>query len=401
MDVTMDRHAIAVLQPVIICARSVLADMEFDDVPVALRKIARSSARTLPPPFAKSVIKELTTNESFRADVLEQYEAGTRIDEDLVTFLNDPDVGFARIETRADASRDVGQEAALASARARTSELDDQLAESKRRFSDFRAQHEKEIVDAKSSVSESQRRAEARIQALNRRVTKDRAEVQTLTEQIQVLTDELAEVKGRLSGTAERLRRRDASPSPASRIRTDETTSDPIELARWLDDVEHRVRPFREISPTAGGEHLREPLTIGSGISPDSGEALQSLIVQDPLRIILDGYNIGGEIDDSNFSTRPARDDVIRRAEILSRATEAEVVIVFDGQDHNGRSGFRSAEGVSVRFSKGEKADDVIADLVAQDSDRVVVVTNDRDLRGRCAVGGCVQIWSTAFLDWL
>jgi len=58
---TMDRHAIAVLQPVIICARSVLADMEFDDVPVALRKIATSSARTLPPPFAKSVIRELTT----------------------------------------------------------------------------------------------------------------------------------------------------------------------------------------------------------------------------------------------------------------------------------------------------------------------------------------------------
>jgi len=208
-------------------------------------------------------------------------------------------------------------------------------------------------------------------------------------------------VKIRLAGATERVRRRGESPSPSSRVRTDETTSDPLELARWLDDIEHRVRPFREASPVAGQRREHEPLTIGSGTAPDSGAALQSLIEQRPRRFILDGYNIGGEIDKSNFSTRPARDDVVRKAEILARATDAQIVVVFDGPDDHGRSGFRSAEGVSVRFSKGEKADDVIAGLVAADSYRAVVVTNDRELRGRCAVDGCVQIWSTAFLDWL
>ena len=398
---TVDRQAIEVLQPVITCARGVLADMESDDVPLALRKVARSSARKLPPPFAKSLLKEMTSNESFRSDVLKRYEGGDRVDDDLLAYLTDPAVGIGAIEVRANASRDAGQDAALESARERMADLDDQLAESKRRFSELRAQHDSEIAKARSSVSEGQRRAEARIQSLNRTVAEARAEEQDLTEQIRVLMEELDAVKSRLAGATDRLRRREATALPASRSRIDETTSDPLELARWLDDVEHRIRPFREANPVGHESRVPGLLTIGPGISPDSAGALQTLIAQNPRRFLLDGYNIGGEIDAANFSTRPGRDDVVLKVGVLARATDAEVVVVFDGPDDEGRSGFRSPDGVTVRFSKGRKADDVIADLVAANPDRVVVVTNDRDLRRRCAVDGCVQIWSTAFLGWL
>jgi len=398
---TVDRQAIEVLEPVITCARGVLSDMESDDVPIALRKVTRSSARTLPPPLAKSLIRELTASESFRGDVLERYEGGDRVDDDLLAYLTDPVVGLRAIEARADASKDADHDAALESARERIAALDDQLAESKRRLSGLRAQHDSEMAKARSSVSEGQRRAEARIQSLNRTVAEARAKEQDLTGQIRVLTEELDAVKSRLTGATERLRRREASASAGPRTRTDETTSDPLEFARWLDDVERRIRPFRETRPIGHEWRVPGPLVIGPGISPDSPGALQTLIAQNPRRFLLDGYNIGGEIDAANFSTRPGRDEVVRKVGVLARATNAEVVVVFDGPDDEGRSGFRSPDGVTVRFSKGQQADDVIADLVAADPDRVVVITNDRELRRRCAVDGCVQIWSTAFLGWL
>jgi predicted RNA-binding protein with PIN domain len=122
---------------------------------------------------------------------------------------------------------------------------------------------------------------------------------------------------------------------------------------------------------------------------------------QRPDRFILDGYNIAGEIHNAEFSTRSARDDVVHRAGRLARCTEAEVLVVFDGQDDQASSGFRTSEGVIVRFSRGEKADDVIVALVAGDAMRTVVVTNDRELRDRCTATDCVPIWSTAFVEWL
>jgi len=76
------------------------------------------------------------------------------------------------------------------------------------------------------------------------------------------------------------------------------------------------------------------------------------------------------------------------------------VIVVFDGPDEDGRDGFRSSEGVSVRFSRGEEADDTIVDLVHTDPYRTVVVTNDRELRDRCSIDGCVPVWASAFVAW-
>ncbi len=398
---TMDKHAMSLLQPVIVCARSVLADMEVDDIPAALRRVARSSARTLPPPFSRSLLRELASNDSFRGDVTKRYEEGETIDEDMLAFLRDPEAGMARIEELVDISRDIEHDVDLATARDQIAALNDQLAESKRRFSALGSQHEKDLAEARSSVADGHLRAQARIRELDRMIGADRSEMDGMVEQICTLTEELAEMDGRLVASAERVRKRDGPMSRVSPRRADETPSDPLELARWLDKVERRVRSFRDTHPVGVAGSAREPMTISRGIAPDSREALESLIAQGPARFILDGYNIGGEIDASNFSTRSARDEVIDRAGRLARGTDAEVLVVFDGPDDDERSGFMSSEGVSVRFSRGVKADDVIAGLVEADPDRVVVITNDRDLRGRCAADGCVPIWSTAFLNWL
>ena len=59
----VNKHTLAVLDPIVEAAREVLADMERDDIPAGLRKVARSSARTLPPPFARSVVRELARSD--------------------------------------------------------------------------------------------------------------------------------------------------------------------------------------------------------------------------------------------------------------------------------------------------------------------------------------------------
>ena len=164
--------------------------------------------------------------------------------------------------------------------------------------------------------------------------------------------------------------------------------------------VERTARPFRTKDLSIGSPEVLDPLRVPAGISPESSSTLTSLIEQFPVRFIIDGYNVAGEIHGERFATREARDDVVSRAGRLARSSDAEVVVVFDGPDEDGRKSFRSSPGVSVRFSRGEQADDTIVDLVHAEPLRNVVVTNDRELRDRCTIEGCVPVWATAFVEW-
>ena len=399
---TIDRSALEILLPLIESAREELADMEADDIAQGVRKAARSSARTLPPPLARSVVNELMHSDSFRSGVAERYFALSDPDEDLTLFLDRPVEAMERITERANAlvEDDVRSDLDAASKRIRT--LESQLAEAKRRNAALLARHVLDLDAARSSVSVAQVRAEDRIQKMAAAISVEQSEVSALKHDLVVLADELASAEERLASVVQKNRRRSEGGGHAGQQpRTDSTPSDPLELAIWLDGVERNVRPFRERGTLTGGRAIAEPLCIDPGVAPDSASALASLLDQHPARFLLDGYNIGGEIHADGFATRSARDDVIHRAGRLARDTEADVLVVFDGPDDEGRSGFRSAAGVIVRFSRGVKADDVIAGLVAADPERTVVITNDRDLRDRCSVDGCIPIWSTAFLEWL
>jgi rRNA-processing protein FCF1 len=75
------------------------------------------------------------------------------------------------------------------------------------------------------------------------------------------------------------------------------------------------------------------------------------------------------------------------------------VVVVFDGDDIDGRSS-RAARTVRVEFSAShEEADDAIVRMVRRDASSrpYVVVTSDRDLGDRCRRLGADVLDSTAF----
>jgi len=400
--VTWDKPILDMLRPVIESTRRELADMEAEDIPAGLRKVAKSSARRLPPPFARSVVQELIDNEPLRDATRVGLESRESIDADLVAFLDDPVVGLERIAARVDRESELAAGNDLESAKQQIAILTDQLDEAKRRLAAARSEHTTELAVVRKSFSVGQRRIKTRNVELREIVEVQRSEIRSLTKRVAGLHDEVSEMETRLEAATARVRRRsEANISNGRALKADATPADPLEFARWLDVVERNVRPFRARS---GAEHVpaeSHPLHVPPGVAPDSGPALASLIEQSPTMIVIDGYNVAGAIHGDRFSTKVARDDVVARAGRLARSTTAQILVVFDGPDANGRAGFRSTAGVSVRFSRGDEADDVIAELVRAELGRTIVITNDRELRDRCTIEGCVPVWATAFVEWV
>ena len=143
------------------------------------------------------------------------------------------------------------------------------------------------------------------------------------------------------------------------------------------------------------------PIAVPHGLSPSDATVVDAVVRQVPDRVIIDGYNVSGLVHPEQFSTRAARDDVINRAAKLVRETEAEIIVVFDAQHSTeGTSTFTSAAGVEVVFEGDTSADDTIAVMVHAESDRCIVITNDREIHNRVRRDGCVSIFSTAFVSW-
>ncbi|MEN8040342.1 MAG: NYN domain-containing protein [Actinomycetota bacterium] len=396
-----EKDTLGLLQPVIESARKELSDMEFDDIPIALRRVEKSSARRLPPPLARTVVDELVGNDRFRASVHERYTDTSDVDEDLDAFLVDPEDGLVRLEGRVKASRTARGEGELRSANARIDRLTSQLAEAKRRFEAQRKSHASELADARDASVKDSARLRRRGKELGNEIAALKSQVSDLEEVVVELRQQIADAETAMAKSNERARKRAVESSNAARKPVlDGMSSNPLEFAQWLDTIERNARPYRQKEMLAVDESVRPLLQVPAGVAPDSGTAMGALIDQRPRSVILDGYNIAGHLHGEEFATRDARDDVIERAGRLARRTSAEIIVVFDGPDDEERREFRSADGISVRFSRGEKADDLIAGMVRDDPDRIVVISSDRELRERCTIPGCVPVWSSAFLDW-
>lgn len=399
----MSAAEVRVLSKVVDVARTELRDMDDDDVPSKLRMVAKSSARVLPAPFAQSILKEIRNNDEFRTAVHGRWNDVGADDPVGLAFLKDPagsDALVARTnQERADTelvkkTKDDAQ---------RIVALERQLREAKRRLKDERTDHEA-IISGLASRDEERRESLVR-SAETASGARDDAETH-----IDELEDVVASLRAQLADADERLRRgtdREKRKSAASIApRTDERPllpTDPVALAVWLDTVERIQRPYRLADRGESGSGLVEPLEVPDGISPDDRNAVLALIEQRPEMIVIDGYNVAGLLSTGPVASASNRVTVISRADRLAAVSGSNVIVVFDAQGagaHDTRSHFVSSGGVDVRFSTTESADDHIVDIILSGPKRSVVVTNDRELRERCLIDGCVPVWATAFVDW-
>lgn len=398
---TLDRDVVKYLRPVVACARDELSDMESDQVPSSLRRISKSSERSLPLPFSRSVVQRLIDDATFRDAVGERFASDGSADPTLTLFLSDPQRGIDAITAAVEVAEGERAAATLDASIARVKALVRELSEARTRARDAQRRHLEEVESVRSSASKGHSRAVTRSAELRSVVSDRDSEIAELVRTVGDLRDDLKNAHERLDHLTHRIRKRAGSiETVGSRSGAAATPSDPIGYARWLDDLERAARPFRSRADSVASGEPSDSLVVPAGVPAESSDMISSLIAQSPRRFIIDGYNIAGEIYGEGFSTRIARDDVVSRAGRLARQSGAEILVVFDGSDNGEGDGFRTASGVSVVFSRGETADDVIAEAVHASPERTVMVTNDRELTDRCTIEGCVPVTATAFVGW-
>jgi hypothetical protein len=404
------------LSGVVEVARRELADREPDEIPAKLKRVALSSARSLPPPFADSLIGELVSNEPFRLAVHKRWDTEGLDDPVGSVFLTNPDEAKDMLDALGEEAADVRQGASLAALQHHVKELERTLAEAKARTD----KSDKAVREGMRDAKQADKRARKSLADGAASARRDRdsamAEVTAATAKIVALETALEESQRTIERLRERLRRRpgahnaDRAVDPGAHLGADRSADrpgdrsdapqDPLLLAVWLDTIERRLRPYRASSLSPERVHQASELHLPNGIAPDTAEAIDALIVQHPTRFIIDGYNVSGAVDPSSFSTRAGREAALAMAGRLVRSTDAPVVVVFDAPGIDGREEYASDFGAQVRFSREGSADDAIVRDVAENPVGTVVVTNDREVRERVTAVGALALWSDALLAW-
>lgn len=379
-------------------ARTVLDDLDPDEVPARLRTVAKSSARRLPPPFEKSLLDAIARDQAFRSAVAAAWADGETSDEFVEAFLENPDgVGTMLEEVRAHSDRRRVEDD-LANAEAKIAALEGELAEAKTRLADERRVASQEQRSVRAEVKRSRDGIEralrkARSEADEARDRADRAE-----ERADQLQSQLDEQRIRMERAARRASRRQDGAGGATRP-APMPTADPAKIAVWIDTAERVLRPYRRrAAGTSSGSAANMP-ALPAGMAPDRPESVAALGDLALDRTILDGYNVASAMGIPEFGSHHGRTEAIRIAHMVARLVSGDVVVVFDAAGVEGRTSFTTDLGIEVRFSHDRTADDVIVSLV-ETGLRTAVITNDRELRERASAQGAVTLWSDAVTEW-
>jgi hypothetical protein len=389
----------ASLRSVIDVARRELRDRDPDDVPAKLRKVAASSARTLPPPLEKALVDFMIADDAFRSAVAERWVAAEMDDPIGTLFLDQPDRAREAASAAASADAERSRDAAAREEARRIEVLEAKLDEARTRISELRKEHAAELGDQRAADRSARRQlidraldAERMLEASERRRSALVAERDDLLAGIEVLEQRLRDAQRRASAGREQGR--------ASAARSSFVPADPVDMARHLDRIERLARPYRHAD--GGSEPYRRTpeLALPAGLAPDIPEAMDAVADLAVDLVIVDGYNVAGLLLDEGFHRRAGRERVASIANEIWRRTGARVLVVYDAVGVEGRSAVHSDLGVDVVFSQGRSADDEIVATVAELDARIVVITNDRELRERCAPHGALTVWSDSLLAW-
>lgn len=209
--------------------------------------------------------------------------------------------------------------------------------------------------DRSAAVERARRRTDAQQRDRDRELTDARRELEQARTEVGRLRTEVERLRGALA-----------------------TRSAPSAAARIAEEQDHR---------RDDGRHGR-PSVLPAGTTAGTRAATEWLLAPGT-RVLVDGYNV----------TRTHRDDLDLEGQrrwlvdglaTLTTRTRVQVLVVFDAA-LGAPSRLRARPDVSVRFTEpGLSADDeLVFELAALSEDEpVVVVTDDRELRGRLAPHG-------------
>jgi predicted RNA-binding protein with PIN domain len=393
---------LSMLANVIMAARSELMDRDPEDVPKKLSRAVAATGKRIPPPHQRAILAHIEADEGFR-DAVRGVFVESDIDDPLgLEYLTDPVATLSKVELAVAIGHTEELQTALNAETAETAKVRDKLAVSRERYELAKSEASKKLSErtdadkrARSGLENTARDAQERAEVATLAAQASQRDLEARETEIEVLEDKIVRLN-------EKLAKRGSSLSQRPEGQRSSVLGDPSEIARDLDGLERRLRTYREAHVDDKVQRAElPPIAVPKGVSPSDAAVIDAMIRQRPDRVIIDGYNVSGLIAPNRFATRAARDDVVHRAAKLVRETDAAIVVVFDAhQSTEGTSTLTSAEGVEVVFEGDTIADDTIAAMVHADSDRCIVITNDREIHNRVRRSGCVSIFSTAFVSW-
>ncbi len=394
------KEMLAALEPVIGATRSYLADLEADEIPASLRKVAQSSARSLPPPLGRRVIEILDADDVLRAAVLEE---GGELPDAARAFLEREPGWWEPIAVAfgEEASSEAVQRVERLERRIR--QLESFVAKAKERAAEARAATTKARADAKLEVDAARSRLKDLSAADRAKDAADAANVVRLEQQVAELDSAVAEMNTLVDAQRERLRRLRRKRSTPSDRGSGSLPTDPLAMARALDHqmgIASRA-VAAERRATEGVPSRPQEFALPAGVSPDSPAALRWLQSAPAATVIVDGYNVLFRSTGAGAASGAARsrlETALRRFHVQS-ANHHSVIVVYDSTLSGDGETRSKAKGLEIRFAPADRlADEEIADLTMEIAGPVVVVSSDREVRETAGEANAVALWSEALL---
>ncbi|VAW09328.1 hypothetical protein MNBD_ACTINO02-3264 [hydrothermal vent metagenome] len=389
---------------VVTTARTVLRDLELDDVPAALRPVERYSGGTLPPPLAGTLLNALVENEWFRSQVADR---GPYDDVVVQAFVEQPPGWWEAVVTRIVDSQVASSADEAKSHADRLAAATAQLAEAKRRIDQLRQDH---------TAAERAERADDKLEALQRRVRDLEREAAGHAGAVDKVAAALASARDEV---AVLLNERDTAKSDVRALKSERATllrrveqggverdrTDPVRFARELDQLVALARSVGSSGPgsssDSAGDSGADAHALPPGVRPDDAAAVAWLLDHaSGTQWVIDGYNLSFALGKAMADPAEARREVERRLAKLARlAGSGAVLVVFDSA-LQGERAVRSGRLVDVFFAPShQSADDAIVERAADPG--TIVVSNDRELRERSEAKGALVLWSDALVAWL
>jgi len=394
-----------VLRTALAAARGVLDDLDADQVPADLRRVARH-AGALTPPLATALLRGLDRYDWLRERALEVFPADG--DEVERAFLERPPGWTARLSEaaaelalRREAERAEGAEERLARLERELGEARRRRDEAERRRAAECAEAAKRLERARRTIREirgSEAKAEAKAAAAI-----DEAE-RRVGDAERASAGMRAQMRRLMESAAEERRRRAAAEhaSATAGTRTRWPAGDPVGLAAHLDDVVAMARPPAAVSE-AQARSGAGALGLPGRVAPDGAEAIDWLLARrSPTRLIVDGYNAGYALvgpGDPAAARRRLELEIERLPRLAAAPLRATVV--YDSVLAGDEARVEPGGPVTVRFAAaGVSADDEIAAMAEAEAGDLVVVSDDREVREAVEAAGALALWSAALVAW-
>ena len=407
----------------------VLGRMPADEVPPALRRIARWTPTKRERLAVREICTAVSSDAVFRqrvatavaegsADLLAGIEAadggvpvgGEPAEVAALAFLTRPTGWEATLGTAVAALDEAAARAGSAAAAEAVERLQAQLAEARAAAREEQQRRRAEVESVKAELAElarelrdtkgAARRAEKAVTAAQEELERVRAEA--------ALADKRAQ------GELRKLRQRVAAAES-----TNEASRKARREERNLDDVRARLLLDTILDATAGlsRELALPPVTIrpadlvegiegsaaqvtGRAQSDADPRLLERLLEIRGTHLVVDGYNVS-KTGWESLPLEQQRTRLVSGLATLAARTGVEVTCCFDGAAMSTRVPLAAPKSVRVRFSAaGTIADDLIRQIVSAEPPGrpVVVVSSDREVADSVRAMGARPVASVALL---